>query len=85
MLPEKSLQIIKTRSQTLKALLELNDKAKVVKILEILKELPSDDDAYYLGYLYGLLIDLYLKQGVDQKVVAYVNKLILISGMALYE
>lgn len=64
MLPEKSLQIIKTRSQTLKALLELNDKAKEVKILEILKELPTDDDAYYLGYLYGLLIDLYLKQGV---------------------
>jgi len=51
MLPEKSLQIIKTRSQTLKALLELNDKTKEVKILEILKELPSDDDAYYLGYL----------------------------------
>lgn len=85
MLPEKSLQIIKTRSQTLKALLELNNKAKEVKILEILKELPSDDDAYYLGYLYGLLIDLYLKQGEDQKVIAYVNKLILISGMALYE
>ena len=85
MLPEKSLQIIKTRSQTLKALLELNNKAKEVKILEILKELPSDDDTYYLGYLYGLLIDLYLKQGEDQKVIAYVNKLILISGMALYE
>ena len=85
MLSQESLQIIKSRSQTLKDLQSLNDNEKETKILEILKTFSEiNDDAYYLGYLYGLLIDIYLKQNKPLKVVQYVNKVILISGMALY-
>ena len=85
MLSEESLRIIKTRSQTLKEIQSFGDKEKEAKILEILKIIPNNDDAYYLGYLYGILIDIYLRQKKSQKVVQYVNKLILLSGMALYE
>lgn len=85
MLSEESLQIIKNRSQILKEILELNDKKREVKILKTINKTLEDNDSYYIGYLYGLLIELYLKQEKKNKVVEYVNKLILISGMALYE
>jgi len=85
MLSPESLQIIKSRSQTLKGLQALDESEKEARILEILKSTPEDDDAYYLGYLYGILINIYLKRNNPLKVVKYVNKVILLSGMALYE
>ena len=85
MLSKESLQIIRTRSRTLKELEALEDSKKEARILEILKDIPEDDDAYFLGYLYGILIDIYLNKKKSHKVVHYVNKLILLSGRALYE
>ena len=50
-----------------------------------MKTLSDDDDAYFLGHLYAILIDIYLKHKDYAKVIFYTNKVLLISGMALYE
>lgn len=85
MLSSEALEIIRNRSKELKQLEKINTDKRLIRIQEILKKLPENDDAYYLGYLYGMLIDIYLKKKQAIKVVEYVNKVILLSGMALYE
>ena len=62
-----------------------HDNTKLCRISQLLKTLSDDDDAYFLGHLYAILIDIYLKHKDYAKVIFYTNKVLLISGMALYE
>lgn len=85
MISEKSLSEIKKRSQSLRYLITLDDDTKISEIQSLLSSLKDDDDPYYLGHLYALLINSYIHMNDSAQVVFYTNKLILISGMALYE
>lgn len=86
MLSEVSLQIIRKNSKLLKEIESINEPSKQhVKTIETVSKLSETDDPYFKGFLYGILINLYLKLSDSKNVVRYVNNLLLISGMALYE
>lgn len=86
MLSAKSLQIIKNNSKILKELESIQEPhEQLAQTIEFVNKLSDAEDPYFKGYLYGLLINLYLKSSDSRNVVRYVNKLLLISGMALYE
>lgn len=86
MLSENSLQIIRKNSKLLQEIESINEPPKqLAKTIEAVSKLSDTDDPYFKGYLYGILINLYLKANDSKNVVRYVNKLLLISGMALYE
>lgn len=85
MLSSNAINEIQKRSQELNEIISLDDNSKKQAILELLKNLPEDDDAYYLGHLYAILIEIFLRENDSANVVYYTNKILLISGMALYE
>jgi|GEM_PF-1379491 tetratricopeptide repeat protein len=85
MLSDCALWEIGKRSRILKEIVSLDDNTRLCKIALLLKTISDDDDAYFLGYLYAILIDIYLKRKDSAKVIFYTNKLLLISGMSLYE
>lgn len=55
------------------------------KITLEIKDFLNDDDPYYIGFLYSVLIQIYLKREDVEKVVLYTNKILEFSGMVLYE
>jgi len=85
MLSDYAVLEIGKRSRILKEIVLSDDNTKLCRISQLLKTLSDDDDAYFLGHLYAILIDIYLKHKDYAKVIFYTNKVLLISGMALYE
>jgi len=85
MLSDYAVSEIRKRSRILKEIVLSDDNTKLCRISQLLKTLSDDDDAYFLGHLYAILIDIYLKHKDYAKVIFYTNKVLLISGMALYE
>lgn len=85
MLSDYAVWKIGKRARILKEIVHSHDNTKLCRIPQLLATLSDDDDAYFLGHLYAILIDIYLKHKDYAKVIFYTNKVLLISGMALYE
>lgn len=86
---EKDLAILKSRSLFSKKVVDnfKQNKFEILKsiISEHLKTLQDDDDPYYKGFLYSILIRVFILENNAFEVVYYVNEILKFSGMVLYE
>ena len=57
MLSDYAVSEIRKRSRILKEIVISDDNTKLCRISQLLKTLSDDDDAYFLGHLYAILID----------------------------
>lgn len=86
---EKDCEIFKFRSQELKEIIDSfensdYENAKNLIFLAINK-FKQDDDPYYKGFFYSVLIRIFLSEGKSCEVIEYTNKILVFSGMVLYE
>ncbi len=84
------LEVLKFRSRFAKQCItqfEQSENYTMVKklIYEEFNLMQLDDDPYYLGFLYSILIRIYLFEKDYDNVVNYVNKIMEFSGLVLYE
>lgn len=86
---EKDLAILKSRSLFSKEVVDnfKQNKFEILKsiISEHLKTLQDDDDPYYKGFLYSILVRVFVLENNAFEVVHYVNEILKFSGMVLYE
>lgn len=86
---QEELEILKHRSQKIKNFVDSFEQHKYERLKQdisnALQKLKDDDDPYYLGFLYSILIRIFISENNAKQVVKYVNKILVFSGMALYE
>lgn len=86
---ENIQKLFTQRSNFIKEIIELFEKRVFEELKEkVMKETSSllkDDDPYYIGFLYSVLIRLFLQEKDVENVVLYTNKILEFSGMVLYE
>lgn len=86
---EEELIMLKSRSLFSKKVVDnfKQNKFEILKriIPENLKTLQDDDAPYYKGFLYSILIRVFILENKAFEVVYYVNEILKFSGMVLYE